>query len=112
MPSTFLKKFTNFSYFARIIMNYPIPASPQEIADLRQKPINEELVVAAIAGVVNIARSQGQSLEDLKAQVLAEDSLLDHPTRRWLSGVVTQAWETLSLESYPACMLAINEATS
>jgi len=86
-------------------MNYPIPVSPQEIADLRQKPVNEELIVAAIAGVVNIARSQGQSLEDLKAQVLAEDSLLDQSTRKWLSGIVAQAWETLSLESYPACRL-------
>lgn len=76
-------------------MNYPIPVSPQEVAALRQRPVNEELIVAAIAGVINIARSQGQSLEELEAQVLAEDSLLDHRTRRWLSGFVSQAWERL-----------------
>jgi len=76
-------------------MNYPIPASPQEIADLRLKPVNEELIIAAIAGVVNIAQSEGQSLEDLREQVLADDSLLDYSTRRWLSRLVTQAWETL-----------------
>lgn len=76
-------------------MNYPIPASSQEIAALRQRPVNEELIIAAIAGVINIARSEGQSLEDLKTQVLADDSLLDHSTRRWLSRLVTQAWETL-----------------
>lgn len=76
-------------------MNYPIPVSPQEVAALRQRPVNEELIVAAIAGVINIARSQGQSLEDLKAQVLAEDSLLDPCTRRWLSRFVSQAWERL-----------------
>lgn len=80
-------------------MNYPIPVSPQEVAALRQRPVNEELIVAAIAGVINIARSQGQSLEDLKAQVLAEDSLLDRSTRRWLSSFVSQAWERLP-ESY------------
>jgi len=77
-------------------MNYPIPASPQEIAALRLKPVNEELIIAAIAGVVNIAQSEGQSLEDLREQVLADDSLLDHSTRRWLSRLVTQAWEALN----------------
>jgi len=76
-------------------MNYPIPASPQEIADLRQKPVDEELVAAAIAGVIQIARSQGQSLDDLTAEVLADDSLLDKVQRRWLSDIVTQAWTSL-----------------
>jgi hypothetical protein len=77
-------------------MNYPIPVSPQEIADLHQKPIDEDLIVAAIAGVINIARAQGQSLEDLKSQVLAEDPLLDRATRRWLSDIISQAWEWLT----------------
>jgi hypothetical protein len=76
-------------------MNYSIPASPQEIVDLRQKPVDEELIATAIAGVVQIARSKGQSLEDLTAEVLADDSLLDWQSRRWLSDIVTQAWRTL-----------------
>lgn len=76
-------------------MNYPIPANPQEIVALRQKPVNEELVAAAIAGVIQIARSQGQSLDDLTAEVLAEDSLLDHAQRRWLSDIVAHAWRNL-----------------
>lgn len=76
-------------------MYYPIPVSPQEIVELRQKPINEELIAAAIAGVVKIARSKGQSLDDLTAEVLADDSLLDRDARRWLSDVVAQAWRTL-----------------
>jgi hypothetical protein len=76
-------------------MNYPIPANPQEIVALRQKPVNEELVAAAIAGVVQIARQQGQSLADLTAELLAEDGWLDHTQRRWLSDIVTQAWESL-----------------
>jgi hypothetical protein len=77
-------------------MNYPIPDSPQEIVALRQKPIDEELVAAAIAGVIKIVRSQGQSLEELTAQLLADDSLLDIQQRRWLSQLVTQAWESFS----------------
>jgi len=73
-------------------MNYPIPASPQEIMALQENPVDEELIAAAIAGVVQVARSQGQSLEELTAQVLAEDSLLNQSTRRWLSEVIALAW--------------------
>jgi hypothetical protein len=76
-------------------MNYPIPVNPQEIIALRQKSVSEELIAAAIAGVVIIARSQGQSLEDLKAEVLADDALLDMQQRRRLSEVVADAWATL-----------------
>ncbi|MFH7028459.1 MAG: hypothetical protein ACHBN1_24485 [Heteroscytonema crispum UTEX LB 1556] len=77
-------------------MNYPIPDSPQDIVALRQKPIDEELVAAAIAGVIKIVRAQGQSLEELTAQVLAEDAMLDKQQRRWLSQVVAQAWDSMS----------------
>ncbi|AUS99391.1 hypothetical protein CLI64_02715 [Nostoc sp. CENA543] len=75
-------------------MNYPIPDSPQEIFALKQQPVDEELVASAIAGVIKIVRSQGQSLEDLTAQLLADDPVLDQQQRRWLSTVVTQAWES------------------
>lgn len=77
-------------------MHYPIPASSQEILALRQKPVTEELVAAAIAGVIKIVSAQGQSLEQLTAQVLADDSLLDLEQRRWLSDLVIQAWESFS----------------
>ena len=76
-------------------MNYPIPVNPQEIIQLGQRPVNEELIATAIAGVVQIARSRGQSLEDLTAEVLADDSLLDRDSRRRLSAIVAQAWQTL-----------------
>lgn len=76
-------------------MHYPIPVSSQEIVALRQKPVNEELIAAAIAGVVQIARSKGQSLDELTAEVLADDSLLDRDARRWLSDIVAQAWKTI-----------------
>lgn len=76
-------------------MNYSIPATAQEVVALRQQPINGELVVAAIAGVVTIARSQGQSLEELTAELLAEDTWLDAGQRLWLSNVVTDTWQYL-----------------
>ncbi|MCC5599435.1 hypothetical protein [Nostoc favosum] len=77
-------------------MNYPIPDSPQEIVALRQQPIDEELVASAIAGLIKIVRAQGQSLEELTAQLLAEDPLLDQQQRRWLSQLVAQSWEKFS----------------
>lgn len=77
-------------------MHYPIPDSPQEIVALRQKPVNEELIATAIAGVIKLVRSQGQSLEHLTAQVLADDSLLDIQQRRQLSEVLVQAWENFA----------------
>ncbi|MBF2014921.1 MAG: hypothetical protein IGS23_06910 [Rivularia sp. T60_A2020_040] len=77
-------------------MNYPIPDNPQQIFAMRQQPVNEELVAVAIAGVIKLVRSQGQSLEELTSQLLAEDSVLDKQQRRWLSQVVAQAWESLA----------------
>ncbi|MFN6486445.1 MULTISPECIES: hypothetical protein [unclassified Nostoc] len=77
-------------------MNYPIPDSTQEIVALRQQPIDEELVASAIAGVIKIVRAQGQSLEELTAQLLADDPLLDQQQRRWLSQLVAQCWEKFS----------------
>ena len=77
-------------------MNYPIPASPEEVVALKQKSIDEELIAAAIAGVIQISRSEGKSLEQLTAEVLADDCLLDMQQRRWLKEVVAQAWENIA----------------
>lgn len=77
------------------LMNYPIPTNPQEMIALRQQPLNEELVASAIAGVIQIARSRSQSLDELKAELLTDDNLLDLAQRRWLSEIVAQAWENL-----------------
>jgi hypothetical protein len=62
---------------------------------LSQQPVSEELVASAIAGVIQIARSQHKSLEDLKAEVLADDSLLSLEQRLWLSELVVLAWDGL-----------------
>ena len=76
-------------------MHYPIPASPEEIIALRSRPVDEEIIAAAIAGLIKVARSQGQSLDELTAEVLEEDPFLDQVQRRWLSDMVTQAWESM-----------------
>jgi hypothetical protein len=59
-------------------------------------PVTEELIAAVIAGVVNSARAQGQSLDELTVLVLAEDQDLDRMTRRWLSEIVAEAWQDSS----------------
>jgi hypothetical protein len=56
-------------------------------------PLTEELIAAAIAGVVSSARAEGQSLADLISLVLAEDSELDRMTRQWLSEIVAEVWQ-------------------
>lgn len=76
-------------------MNHPIPVSPEEVIALRQEPVDEEIIAAAIAGVVQIARRAGQSLDELTAEVLKEDCILDPTQRRWLSKIVSQAWKSL-----------------
>ncbi|MGD2181094.1 hypothetical protein [Lusitaniella coriacea] len=77
-------------------MHYPIPTSPEELIALQQEPINEELIASAIAGVVQIARTQGRSLDDLTAEVLADSGFLDREQRRWLSTIVAHAWNTIN----------------
>ncbi|MBE9116018.1 hypothetical protein IQ249_08940 [Lusitaniella coriacea LEGE 07157] len=77
-------------------MHYPIPTNPEELIALQQEPINEELIASAIAGVVQIARTQGRSLDDLTAEVLADSGFLDREQRRWLSTIVAHAWNTIN----------------
>lgn len=75
-------------------MNYPIPATPSESAS-SQKPVTEEVILSAVAGVILDARSQGRSLEDVLGEIMADDALLDVDQRRCLSELVAQAWEAL-----------------
>ena len=76
-------------------MNYNIPATTEEILALGNKSISEDVIVTAIAGVINIAREEGQSLEDLQQQILQDDLILDILQRRWLKDFITKAWEVL-----------------
>jgi hypothetical protein len=77
-------------------MFYPIPVNHQEFVELRKKTVSEDLIVSAIAGVVQVARSNGQSLDDLIAEILQDDVLLDSHQRRSLGQVVEAAWQKLS----------------
>jgi hypothetical protein len=71
-------------------MNHPSALEPRSGS---QGSITEELIAAAIAGLISSAHSTGQSLEELTSLVLAEDPELDQMTRQWLSGIVTEAWQ-------------------
>ena len=54
-------------------MDYPIPASAEEILALQNNSVNEEIIATAIAAVVQMYRRQGQSLEELTESVLQDD---------------------------------------
>ncbi len=85
-----------FNFFYNLItMNYPIPQTAEDIIALKAYPVSEELIARAIAGVVKLTKSQGQTLDDLTAQTLAEDPILDRVQRRWLSDLIKQAWQSL-----------------
>ena len=76
-------------------MDYLIPANAEEILALQNSSVNEEIIATAIAGVVQMARQQGQSLEDLTANILKDDRVLDLERRKWLSQTIVQAWNIL-----------------
>ena len=80
-------------------MNYPIPTSIQEIVNLWQEPVNEDLMLCAIAETIEISRKRGKSLEEITAEVLADDRLLDLNMRRWLSQTVAHVWHFLESET-------------
>lgn len=48
-------------------MDYPISTTTEEILALKNNLVNEKIIINAIAGVIKIARQQGQSLEELTA---------------------------------------------
>lgn len=76
-------------------MQYAIPTTAEEIIALRNRPVDEEIIAVAIAGIVNLARRQGKSLDELKEEVMADDAILDGVQRGWLSEMVAQAWSSL-----------------
>lgn len=72
------------------------PSSLHQVAPPPLGAVTEDHVLAAIVGVIQVARQQGQSVEDLQAAVLADDALLEQPVRRLLSDIVSEAWNRLS----------------
>ncbi|MFM2314584.1 MAG: hypothetical protein RLZZ04_3860 [Cyanobacteriota bacterium] len=75
-----------------------IPANPEEMLAIKNGAINEEVVATAIAGVVQMARQQQQSLEQLTESILRDDRVLDPELRKWLSQMIIQAWNILPLQ--------------
>ncbi|MEM6613500.1 MAG: hypothetical protein AAF652_14820 [Cyanobacteria bacterium P01_C01_bin.72] len=80
-------------------MDYLIPANAEEILALRNSSINEEIIATAIAGVVQMARQQGQSLDELTENILRDDRVLDPDRRKWLSQMIVQAWDIIPISS-------------
>jgi hypothetical protein len=62
---------------------------------LTSERVSPQSVAEVIALVIDTARNQGQTLEDLVNEILAEDPILDQPQRRWLSNIIIQAWKNL-----------------
>ena len=76
-------------------MSHSIPTTLQEMIALRQQPVSEEIVAIALAGVIQIARAQQQTFEELQAEVLADDNFLSLEQRLWLSELLAEAWQNL-----------------
>lgn len=76
-------------------MDYPIPTNAEEMFALKNSSVNDEIIAVAIAGVVKIARQQGQSLAELTDSILHDDRVLDLERRKWLSQMITEAWSIL-----------------
>ncbi|MEL6500961.1 MAG: hypothetical protein AAFQ14_19710 [Cyanobacteria bacterium J06621_12] len=78
-------------------MDYLIPANAEEILALKNNSVDEEIIATAIAGVVQIARQQGQSLDELIESILRDDRVLDRDRRKWLSQMIIQAWNIIPI---------------
>lgn len=59
------------------------------------KSVSEAHIATAILRVIETARSQGQSLDDVITELMVDDALLDPKSRHLLGDILTQAWNTL-----------------
>jgi hypothetical protein len=75
-----------------------IPTNTEKKSALKNSVVNEEVIASAIAGVVQMARQQQQSLEQLTESILRDDRVLDPERRKWLSQMIIQAWKILPLQ--------------
>jgi hypothetical protein len=77
-------------------MNYPISANAKGIASRpRRINIDPTMIARALTTAIESARLRGQSLEELKAEVMADDALLDTADRLWLRDIVAKAWDRI-----------------
>jgi hypothetical protein len=75
-----------------------IPTNTEKKSALKKSVVNEEVIASAIASVVQMARQQQQSLEQLTESILRDDRVLDPERRKWLSQMIIQAWNILPLQ--------------
>lgn len=73
-------------------MEYPVTKSLKSVAPLEPATITPDHIADAVLGVIQSARAQGQSLDDITAEVLADDAMLDVRIRHLLSDIVREAW--------------------
>jgi hypothetical protein len=73
-------------------MQYQMPVTLEDVVALRGYPVSEELLVAAIAGVVELFQAQGKTLEQLKDHLMQPDQWLDDQQRLWLANLAADAW--------------------
>lgn len=89
-------------------MTYPTSdnlIAADSLIELDSQPteaVEPEDIGLALAGVIETARTQGLSLNDLTEEVLADDMLLDPPARRLLSEIVAKAWHELNAKAAAA----------
>ena len=57
--------------------------------------MSEDHIATAIVHVIETARSQGQTLDDVISELMVDDALLDPKSRHLLRDILTQAWNTL-----------------
>jgi hypothetical protein len=75
-----------------------ISTNTEQKSALKNSVVNEEVIASAIASVVQMARQQQQSLEQLTESILRDDRVLDPERRKWLSQMIIQAWNILPLQ--------------
>jgi hypothetical protein len=76
-------------------MRYQIPTTDREAIELCALRPDEDLIATAIAGVIQLSRKDGKTLDDLTAELLMEDTLLEPAQRNLLTQIVEQAWQRM-----------------
>jgi hypothetical protein len=67
----------------------------QPRASRRTQSVSEDHIIRAIVSVIETARAKGQSLDDVIAELMADDALLEPQLRYLLTDIVAQAWAQL-----------------
>lgn len=77
-------------------MEYTTLQSIQNTGADAAHAVSEDHIAGAILSVIQTARSNGQSLDDVMGELLADDAILDQRLRSLLGDIVSQAWQTMA----------------